>query len=382
MGRNAKPEYDVKQATYPNSGKYWYIIGRPNGKRTRAWFDTKEAAQAEATERNLKMRKFGESAVTMSGVLANMAIECQTRLQHFNKSLSDATDYYIKHLETINRSVPLNQMTAAVLKEFQRRVQAQEISPRHCKTMRLALRRLEERLGDRASSTITGSEIKSWLSGSTWGTKTRNNLLGYFHIAFAVAIELQLLKENPLLKTKRFSSSKVSKKNNPKFLAVEQLATLLRVADRQIVPYIAICSFAGLRSAECEDLDWKYVDLDRRVITVLENVSKTGEERKPPISDNLAAWLEPYVKAEGSIVSSPSVLEDLLKAAKQKANLWPWRPRYQNALRKSFCSYHYEMHGSADRTSEYAGHDIRMLIKVYRHAVDHSEAVKYWQIFP
>jgi integrase len=70
------------------------------------------------------------------------------------------------------------------------------------------------------------------------------------------------------------------------------------VADRRIVPYFAICSFAGLRSAECENLDWKYIDLDRRIITILENVSKTGEERKPPISDNLAAWLEPYVKAE------------------------------------------------------------------------------------
>ena len=99
------------------------------------------------------------------------------------------------------------------------------------------------------------------------------------------------------------------------------MTALLRVADRQIVPYIAICSFAGLRSAECENLDWKYVDLDRKVITILENISKTGEERKPPISDNLAAWLQPYVKAEGSIVPSPSVLEDLLKAAKQKANL-------------------------------------------------------------
>ena len=84
--------------------------------------------------------------------------------------------------------------------------------------MLFALRRLEERFGDRASNTITGSEIKSWLSGSEWATKIRNNLLGYFHIAFAVALELRPFEGNPLLETKRFSSSKVSKKNNPKIL--------------------------------------------------------------------------------------------------------------------------------------------------------------------
>ena len=37
---------------------------------------------------------------------------------------------------------------------------------------------------------------------------------------------------------------------------------------------------------------------------------------------------------------------------------------------------------TAWQCSEYAGHDIRMLIKVYRHAVEHEEAEKYWNIYP
>ena len=47
----------------------WHIVGRPNGQRIRAWFKTKEAAQAEATERNLAMRKLGENAVALDAVL-------------------------------------------------------------------------------------------------------------------------------------------------------------------------------------------------------------------------------------------------------------------------------------------------------------------------
>lgn len=40
------------------------------------------------------------------------------------------------------------------------------------------------------------------------------------------------------------------------------------------------------------------------------------------------------------------------------------------------------MFGSSDRTAEYAGHDVRTLIKTYRRAVAHEEAEKFWAIYP
>jgi len=162
---------------------------------------------------------------------------------------------------------------------------------------------------------------------------------------------------------------------------VEQMSALLNHADPSLIPYLALCGFAGLRSSECQALDWRCVELNRQLLTVPENISKTGQERKVPMQPNLLAWLRPHAQSQGLIVPRAQ-FEGLLTVAKQAAGLWPWTPRYQNSLRKSFCSYHYEAFGSADRTSEYAGHDLRMLIKVYRHSVDHSEAVKYWQIFP
>jgi integrase len=274
-----------------------------------------------------------------------MAMECQSRLQPYGKSLHDATAHYLRHLESVNRSVPLNQVTAAVRREFERRVSAGEISQRHLESMLMALRRLDEKFGRCASNLISGSEIKAWLSNSAWSTKTRNNLLGYFSNAFNVARELQLLADNPLLETKGFNASKVSKKDNPKFLTVPQLTALLNHADPSLISYLTICAFAGLRSAEAKSLSWQQVDLKRNLITVPENISKTGEERNIPIRPNLAAWLAPNGEETGSILPREHChrLDDLLKSAKVAAGLWPWSPRFQNALRKSFCSYHYEM---------------------------------------
>lgn len=63
--RKKQPEFKVYKATKPNGNRRWYIIGRPQGQRIRAWFATKEAAEAEANERNLKMRRLGDVAVTL-----------------------------------------------------------------------------------------------------------------------------------------------------------------------------------------------------------------------------------------------------------------------------------------------------------------------------
>jgi hypothetical protein len=120
-----------------------------------------------------------------------MAMECQSRLQRYGKSLHDAAAHYLRDLESVDRSVPLGQVTATVRREFERRVAAGEISQRHLESMLLALRRLDDKFGQCASHLITGSEIEAWLSKSDWSTKTRNNLLGYFRNAFNVARELR-----------------------------------------------------------------------------------------------------------------------------------------------------------------------------------------------
>jgi integrase len=84
------------------------------------------------------------------------------------------------------------------------------------------------------------------------------------------------LADNPLLDTKGFNASKVSKQDNPKFLTVPQLTALLSHADLSLIRYLTICASAGLRSAEAKILSWQQVDLKRNLITVPENISKTG----------------------------------------------------------------------------------------------------------
>ena len=49
---------------------------------------------------------------------------------------------------------------------------------------------------------------------------------------------------------------------------------------------------------------WGPVDLEERTTAVAGTVSKTGSRRVIPISENLAAWLEPFATRTGRICSS------------------------------------------------------------------------------
>src|SRR6516225_4787815 len=134
--RKKQPEFRVYKSSTPNGNHKWYIIGRPAGKRIRAWFATKEQAEAEATERNLKMRKLGEMAVTLDHDLLSAATEAATVLRPYGKSIRDAVAFYIGHLKALSASILGAELCECVKAEFERRVQAGEASVRHAESMR------------------------------------------------------------------------------------------------------------------------------------------------------------------------------------------------------------------------------------------------------
>jgi hypothetical protein len=113
-----------------------FIIGRPNGKRVRAWFPTKEKAQAEATERNVKMRKLGSDSAQLDNSLIVMAIEGAAKLAPFGKSIRDAVNFYAKN----SSSVSVSEMCRIVREEFLLRLGNHGATLRHKQTMDEALK--------------------------------------------------------------------------------------------------------------------------------------------------------------------------------------------------------------------------------------------------
>jgi integrase len=101
-------------------------------------------------------------------------------------------------------------------------------------------------------------------------------------------------------RVKNFPRNK--KSEAPPFpLTVEEAQLLLNAAEPSVLPFIAIGMFAGLRSAERNELNWKDVHLGvaEPYIGLSAKIAKTGRRRIVPIQPSLMAFLAPFAKSEG-----------------------------------------------------------------------------------
>jgi hypothetical protein len=101
--------------------------------------------------------------------------------------------------------------------------------------------------------------------------------------------------------------------------------------------------------------------------------TKTLQPRWAPISDNLAAWLNPYSRPSGSFIpiarngeNSEQRLRNLRERAEKEAELWPWR---RNCLRHSYISYRLALTEDVSQVALEAGHDPKTLAAWYRRPI-------------
>lgn len=81
---------------------------------------------------------------------------------------------------------------------------------------------------------------------------------------------------------------------------------ILATAHKEMIPWLAIAAFAGLRTAEIQRLEWSEVNLSRRHIEIKAGSAKTTARRLAPVANNLAAWLVDHVQASGKVMDYTS----------------------------------------------------------------------------
>jgi integrase len=165
----------------------------------------------------------------------------------------------------------------------------------------------------------------------------------------------------------------------PGILVVTEAARLLEAATPDVLPYIAIGLFAGLRRAELERLDWSEIDFESGLIEVKAEKSKTAQRRHVQIQPNLREWLLPLRKLKGNVTPALGFRESF-DQARENADITEWP---DNALRHSFASYHLAHFKNAASTAlELGHHDSRVTFAHYRELVRPKEAARYWSIKP
>jgi integrase len=349
-----------------------YVVNyREDGKRKRAYFETKGSATVFADERNIELINNGRVLAEFPVQLRVMAQECADKLTEFGRTIADATEFFIAHLRASEKSCPAIQL----VRELIAAKESDGASARHVVDLR-RLNIFAAKFDGQPVATITSAEIDDWLRSLPVAPVTRNHYRRLIVLAFNFAIQRGYAVANPAVKTAKAKErgSKIG------ILSIAQAARLLESAGPEMLPYIAIGLFAGLRRAEIERLDWSEIDFESGLIEVTAEKAKTAQRRHVTMQPNLRQWLLPMRKHRGLV--TPDGFRKHFDQARTNAGIsiadWPG-----NGLRHSFASYHLAHFKNAAGTAlELGHHDSRITFRHYRELVKPKDAERYWNLRP
>ena len=131
--RPSKPLFDVHKAKVPNGKRHWYIVGRPQGKRVRAWFSSEKEASAEAKKRNKELTDYGMKALSLTASQRAQAEEALQILEPYGLTLVDAANAVVARLQAALKSITIKELVEQATEYYQAMFDRDEISARHIK---------------------------------------------------------------------------------------------------------------------------------------------------------------------------------------------------------------------------------------------------------
>lgn len=349
--------------------RYIVDLGVVDGKRVRRSFKTEAEAQEHVDDVLGRRKKIGEDAKKLSKAILKQAAEAVDILCG-KATLTDAARFFIDHHSPDGGSQTARQAFEAYL-------QARKDANRRPHTLRNIRHRLgafADDFGDRPVHEITTHDLERWISGKGGTPTNRKNNRVHLVGLFNFALKRKWVRENPA----SVLETPTVKKAKPYVLSVGDAGSLMASAEAhapEMVPYFALCTFAGIRPEECQRLDWKDIDLGRREIFIEADISKTHEDRWIEINDNLLAWLSTYHQGDDTVLFSRSKFE----AVRKKAGIG-WK---SDCMRHSYGSYHLAAFENAGKTALQMGHkQLGTLFEHYRRAVRKEDAERFWAIRP
>ena len=295
-------------------------------------------------------------------------------------TLKEAVEFFRKRNALVCENRTVRQVTNEML-----------IVKRAAKLSDVHLKDLESRLGRFSDdfqvniASLSGAMIQAWLDAMSVRGRTKQNYLRVIGALFRFAVRRKYLPKDALDEIEAVQLPKADSDEIEIFTPAE-MREILTAARPEMIPFLAIGAFAGLRSAEIVRLDWQEVNLKEGYIEIKAAKAKTGARRLAPMTDNLAQWLAPYTKEGGSVVNFsswwnqiPKVADAVNKRRGESSRLFVWK---HNALRHSFCSYRIAAIKNAAQVALEAGNTPQMIFQHYRQLVNESQAAEWFSIMP
>lgn len=381
----------VYQRVRANGTPGFELADYSTGSRRLRSFPTAEAALAEA-QRIGRLLASGEAhAARLSGkdiagfgraveLLAPSGLPIELAAANYAKAFEilggdrivEAASYFARHNPD---NLPQKTVAEAVA-EFVAHRESRGASARYLGDLRARLGRFAEAFQVQIAS-VTGKDVQAWLDGMKASPQTVRNYRTVVCTLFTFAERRGYIVKgsNPAAETEPVKVNG----GTVEIYQPAELARLLRAASADFLPALAICAFAGLRTAEVQRLHWRDLDLSAGHLTVQAENAKTRTRRIVPILPALCAWLAPHTRKAGPVWrGTPETFNDAQRATADAAKV-PWKA---NGLRHSFASYRLAATQNAAQVSLELGNSPAVVFAHYRELVKPADAERWFAIAP
>ncbi|MCG3150167.1 MAG: Tyrosine recombinase XerC [Verrucomicrobiae bacterium] len=363
----------IHELSYTNGKTAWQVACMVNGQRIREAYPTKKEAEDRATEIRNQVENEGRAAFTMPTAVRVEATKAIALLKPHNASITEAVEHYVEHVLKYRTAPTVSEIVKLLVAE----AEGNKRRDRTVKDLRMRLEQFAKSFGDRQLASITREELTAWLNDPTLSARSRINYAVKVSQLYNFAIRNGWAEYNIAASIPRPTAEDAE----PEIFTADQAARLLEhAAEYELLPYVAIGLFAGLRSAELLRLDWSAVKLAERSIIIGANVAKKRSRRVVEINDTLAAWLASCTKRKGMVVEHDQrTLYKRLTELATAAGLEKWQ---DNGLRHSCASYSLALTGDAVKVAYQLGNSADMIHRHYKALVTAADAKRFFELRP
>jgi integrase/recombinase XerD len=358
----------------PNRVKPWRVDVpasiSPTGKRQRFYFETKQRALNFCEEQRIRLKNFGVTGLEIiKPAQLEQAANAFQLLEPYDVTLNEVVNEWISRRRASEASIPFEAAMDAFMEWGKR-------SPSYTRSIRQTRNRLES-LHGRLLNTITPADLT--LAMDAMPGSVRNFTIRILGGLFNFGIKRCYCADNPCKKLDLFRREAVEIQIH----TPTEVSAILSAAenhDPELVPFLAVSFFCGVRRSEALRLDWSSVDLYENFVKLPAAITKTKQGRHIEISENCKAWLSSHMLDAGRVTPcTPDILRKRVVALKEVHQV----TTIKHGSRHCFASYWLSMHGNINQLCQFLGHDDpETTFKHYAKAATKRDAEKFWAVMP
>jgi hypothetical protein len=377
--------FAVSQFENRNGITSWRVAGWLHGVRIRKNFKTKEEAAAEkaALELNALQAASGlrATATSLSNEQIREAEAVFRRLEGRTRSLGFYVDFALTNYRDPVRDISVADAAKEYVALREADFKQGNLSKRQFTSYRCELRALEIWFRRKTVAELTAQALTEFFKRGNASKKSYNNRRGLISAFLKHGLLKDWVGENVITKVPYFRGVGHRRGSAPT-LNVKQCADIMTWAEENhggaLVPFIALCLFAGIRpdlyEGEISKLEAKDVRLDTGVILIEPHVSKVRMKRNVTIQPNLAAWFRAYPLEEFPIM--PYAFRRLRLKFRKQFGL------SHDVLRHTYISMFVGKFRSMGEAALQAGNSESIIRKHYLDLKSTAEAEQFFSILP